>query len=587
MLLTIASTFVVALTILVLWFFIQAFSFRQNIQAKCGIVAGRLEKTLALPLWSFDKDQLNAIAQSELLDPDFSRIDIVEPSGSILLSVGADSKPETSIFGTTPWASVTRSISYRGFDLGWVTITATGIASTKEFALTMISQAILIFLVGSVVAFILFFSVDRRVSSRISVLRKEIGRFSSADLGRRATDRGEDEIGDLASTFNAMAETVERYGKDLESLVDRRTAELERKNEELLEAKTDVENRLVELRRTQDQLIESAKFAEMGRILAQIVHELNSPIAAIRATIDQFVLSGLPRIADLPSRSSALGPAEIELIARLAVVAGEPQKPEDFRARRARRAEVRELVAALGAGAGDDGAEGGGAEGGGAEGLAERIFELGLDRDREGIEAALRHPSADILLEIVETVATGRIAASTLDAATQRASYVLGSLRNYLHSERGGEERSRFPVGAEVDAILAIFAHRLRDGIELERNIEEGCEISGFRDRLAQVWMNLIDNAIQAMKGRGRLSVSVRAEGGRISIEVGDTGPGIPSEVAPMIFEPFFTTKKQGQGTGLGLAIAKRVVEDHGGSISWTSEPGRTLFRVELPAGTP
>ena len=94
-----------------------------------------------------------------------------------------------------------------------------------------------------------------------------------------------------------------------------------------------------------------------------------------------------------------------------------------------------------------------------------------------------------------------------------------------------------------------------------------------------------LDNACQAMDYRGRLSVSAMAADGRVVVAVSDTGPGIPEDLKERMFEPFFTTKKPGEGTGLGLDIARRIAERHGGGISFSSVPGRTVFTVTLPAG--
>jgi signal transduction histidine kinase len=98
------------------------------------------------------------------------------------------------------------------------------------------------------------------------------------------------------------------------------------------------------------------------------------------------------------------------------------------------------------------------------------------------------------------------------------------------------------------------------------------------------VWTNLIDNAIDAMGGAGTLLLATRAAGDHVVIEVGDTGPGMPPEVAARAFDPFFTTKDASNGAGLGLDIAQRiVVERHGGTITIDSRPGKTVLRVHVP----
>jgi signal transduction histidine kinase len=101
---------------------------------------------------------------------------------------------------------------------------------------------------------------------------------------------------------------------------------------------------------------------------------------------------------------------------------------------------------------------------------------------------------------------------------------------------------------------------------------------------LNQVWTNLIDNALQAMKGKGTLTIRTAQENDCVLVQVCDTGPGVPAELTERIFEPFFTTKPVGEGTGLGLDISWRiVVKRHGGDLRVVSEPGDTKFEVRLP----
>jgi signal transduction histidine kinase len=101
---------------------------------------------------------------------------------------------------------------------------------------------------------------------------------------------------------------------------------------------------------------------------------------------------------------------------------------------------------------------------------------------------------------------------------------------------------------------------------------------------LNQVWTNIIDNALDAMGGQGKLVLRTYAQDGRVVVEIGDNGPGIPPEIQSRIFEPFFTTKPPGVGTGLGLHIAYDIVaQKHQGQIQVTSQPGATCFQITLP----
>jgi signal transduction histidine kinase len=109
--------------------------------------------------------------------------------------------------------------------------------------------------------------------------------------------------------------------------------------------------------------------------------------------------------------------------------------------------------------------------------------------------------------------------------------------------------------------------------------------IEAYAGELNQVRTNLIDNAVDAMGESGTLRVATRVEDGEVVIEIADTGPGMPPDVAARAFEPFYTTKDVGKGTGLGLDIARRIiVERHRGQIMIDSRPGETVLRVKLPA---
>jgi signal transduction histidine kinase len=109
--------------------------------------------------------------------------------------------------------------------------------------------------------------------------------------------------------------------------------------------------------------------------------------------------------------------------------------------------------------------------------------------------------------------------------------------------------------------------------------------IQAYAGELNQVWTNLIDNAVDAMDGDGRLEIVTRSDGDHVVVEITDSGAGMPPDVVARAFEAFYTTKEVGRGTGLGLDIARRiVVERHNGTIDIDSRPGRTVLRVSLPA---
>jgi signal transduction histidine kinase len=135
-----------------------------------------------------------------------------------------------------------------------------------------------------------------------------------------------------------------------------------------------------------------------------------------------------------------------------------------------------------------------------------------------------------------------------------------------------------------LETTLTILNHKLKHGVVVERDYQKiPLLVNSFGSELNQVWTNIIDNAIDAMRGEGRLRVRTYREENCVVVEIADNGPGISPEVQPHIFEPFFTTKGVGEGTGLGLDTVQRIVKKHRGSIQVHSKPGETRFQVWLP----
>ena len=123
-------------------------------------------------------------------------------------------------------------------------------------------------------------------------------------------------------------------------------------------------------------------------------------------------------------------------------------------------------------------------------------------------------------------------------------------------------------------------------GVRLAAELKDGLPpVPGDADRLQQVFINLINNALDAMRGGGRLRVETSSEGAAVRVEFADTGEGMSEEVRARIFDPLYTTKEPGRGTGLGLVVVRQVVNEHGGRIEVESRPGRgARFRLTFPA---
>ena len=173
--------------------------------------------------------------------------------------------------------------------------------------------------------------------------------------------------------------------------------------------------------------------------------------------------------------------------------------------------------------------------------------------------------------------------ANEIGLGAKRISEIVKALKEYSYV--GEAPIQDVDVRTGIDNTLVILRSKLRQGVTVHRDYADDIpKIQAFGSELNQVWTNIIDNAVDAMDGRGEIKIRARRENASVIVEIEDDGPGIPAEIQSQIFDPFFTTKAPGSGSGLGMSISYGIVaEKHAGTIEVESEPGATRFIVTLP----
>jgi len=229
--------------------------------------------------------------------------------------------------------------------------------------------------------------------------------------------------------------------------------------------------------------------------------------------------------------------------------------------------------------------------------LAERLTTAG--RLAAGVAHELNNPLATIagcaesLLERARDVEPGRLEElgdfrgylATIEEEAYRCKEITGTLLQFVRDP--GRRREPTDVNPLVARSVELLAHQSRfTGSTIVTELDPDVrEVRANEGQLRQVMLGIAANALEAMEGRGKLTIRTKHTGEEVVIEFADEGPGIPDDVLPRIFDPFFTTKAPAQGTGLGLAIAQGIVADHGGRIEVATKPGAgATFRVVLPA---
>ena len=211
---------------------------------------------------------------------------------------------------------------------------------------------------------------------------------------------------------------------------------------------------------------------------------------------------------------------------------------------------------------------------------------VNLEFDTDGLATLAKTFHADQLTTVIAHVNSTYTAYNLLAEIGQgagRISEIVKALKSYSFLDQAPTQAVDIHDG--LDNTLLILRSKLKDGISVRREYGPDVpKIEAFGSELNQVWTNILDNAIDALDGKGEITVRTRREGEWVVTEIADNGPGIPSEIQSKIFDAFFTTKAPGHGTGLGLDISYNiVVYKHRGDIKVVSEPGKTSFSVWLP----
>jgi signal transduction histidine kinase len=166
---------------------------------------------------------------------------------------------------------------------------------------------------------------------------------------------------------------------------------------------------------------------------------------------------------------------------------------------------------------------------------------------------------------------------------TERISQIVHAVKSYTYLDQA--PLLEVDVHEGLENTLVILQHKLKKGIVVKREYAPNLpHIQAYASELNQVWTNIIDNAVDAMNGKGEIKIKTYQEDNRVVVEISDNGPGIPEEIQTRIFEPFFTTKAPGHGTGLGLHISHDIIANrHHGQLMVESRPGQTKFKAILP----
>lgn len=352
-------------------------------------------------------------------------------------------------------------------------------------------------------------------------------------------------------------EKIIKLNNELEDKVAERTRDLESANCELEAA---IEN----LRSAQAQLINTEKMAVLGRLVAGIAHELNTPLGVINSaggTIERVLQNELDNVIEFCCKA----PDDVYRI-----YTGLVNKSNDYQENAHKRMLRRTYYNT--------------AEENGIEidsEIIEKLVDLGYQGEADDFIELVSNPENIEAVKTAYSVAILHKSVEMIRVSTEKASKVIIALKTYSHKDTN---KSPVPhdVVEDMETVLTLYYNQMKYGVEIIKEYETVPHVICFPDKLHQIWVNIINNALQAMNYKGTLKIRISNDSDRVKVSISNNGPAIPDSIIDRIFEPFFTTKILGEGTGLGLDIVKRLVEEIDGDINVESKPDETTYNIWL-----
>lgn len=331
---------------------------------------------------------------------------------------------------------------------------------------------------------------------------------------------------------------------------------------------------LEDLKKAQSELVHSTKMASLGELIAGISHEINTPAGAILNALEEVKRYYLPLLDTTTRLLDKLDQAEQQsyMIACKQVVNFCQNNVQEFATSEVRSIarDMEEKVSILG---GDN-----------TRVICKNLATVGFNKDNiDSVIELLKSNYSEDIQNTLFDLGMSQLHIHNISIAISRIIRLVKALK--IHSHTDNQSLIMTDLHEDINSTLIILQSKIKGhSIMVKQELQADLpKLHCYADQLNQVWTNLINNAIDSIQNKGTICIRARSDTKNIYVEVEDDGPGIAEHVKATLFTPYVTTKPKGVGTGLGLSISREIVLKHAGDISFTSQPGKTIFSVIIP----